>query len=469
MNAAGTQINTAAPLGPWQNESACGPGTQVTLTATQQGTANPSTVCQYDYRKLYEDINPWVMRAGLSAHTAFQLPNQWTGWAEGNFLQDSVSYKGDPPVFAGNAPTGIDFPRFSTSVNFAGTPPPAPGSFVLFLPVFVCPERTGCATAADHTLNPNNPFAAAGESARLVGRDVNRQRTDETRNRSYRVAGGLDGTIFGDVAVDIGATAMHTDLLEKDNNYAYIQHLLDVINDGTYNFLDPTKNSAAINKYVYPQVINNLSSDEAQVQATATVPVYKLDGGDLTVAGGGAITYEGINGPSENPDSNGPTQRYFTLNAFGTTGHRDVYAAFFEINAPIEDWVTLNVSGREDSYSTGQNAFVPKFGVNVKPLDNLTFKGTYSEGFRAPSFAEANALPTTGYVGNTSALFNNTYLAPYGCTTATFASCPVYIKNGSYGLTTVASPNLKPEHSRSYVFDVTYQPLDSLTLTTTYY
>ena len=100
----------------------------------------------------------------------------------------------------------------------------------------------------------------------------------------------------------------------------------------------------------------------------------------------------------------------------------------------------------------------------------LTLKGTYSEGFRIPNFAEANALPTTGYVSNTATLFNNTYLAQYGCSVATFSSaCPSYIRQGSYGLTTIASPNLKPEHSRSFVFDVTYQPWDELTLTTTYY
>ena len=471
MNAGGTQLDLNTPLGPWQKETQnCGPGTSVSLNAAQQAGQYPASVCSYDYRNLYGEINPMITRVGFSAHTAFQLPDEWTGWAEGNFMQDTVAYQGDPPRFYGNAPTGIYYPRFSTSANYTGTPPPAVGSEVLFLPVYVCPERTGCATAADHTLNPQNPFASLGEAARVDGTDVTRRNFDQTRDRTYRLAAGLDGTLFGNVTADIGVTAMHVDLHEHAENYVYIQHLLDLINDGTYNFIDPTKNSAAVNNYLYPPVLNNLTSDEAQVQATATVPVWKLDGGDLTVAGGGSIAYEAVNGPSENPDFNGPTDRYFTLNAFGTSGHRDVYSAFFEINAPIEDWVTLNVSGREDSYSTGQNAFVPKFGVNVKPWDGLTLKGTYSEGFRAPSFAEANALPTTGYVGNTSKLFNDAYLAQYGCSVATFSTaCPSYIRQGSYGLTTIASPNLKPEHSRSFVFDATYQPIDPLTLTVTYY
>ena len=37
-------------------------------------------------------------------------------------------------------------------------------------------------------------------------------------------------------------------------------------------------------------------------------------------------------------------------------------------------------------------------------------------------------MPTTGYVTNNAALFNDTYLRQYGCTVATFASCPTYIR-----------------------------------------
>ena len=143
------------------------------------------------------------------------------------------------------------------------TAPPAPGSEVLFLPVYVCPEHTGCARAADRTLNPQNPFAALGEAARIDGTDVTRRTFDETRDRTYRIAGNLTGTLFGDVTADLGVTAMHVDLHEDGKKYVYIQRLLDVINDGTYKFIDPTKNSAALNYYLYPEVLDNLNSDEA--------------------------------------------------------------------------------------------------------------------------------------------------------------------------------------------------------------
>ena len=464
------QITTGVAGSRWQAENSdCGPGTPVSLTVAQQGATYPTSECQYDYRKLFGVINPSLSRFGLSGHSAFTFSNTMEGWFEANFMQDEVGYYSNPSVIRGNAPTGIYYPRFSTSLNYAGASPPAPGSFLLFLPVYVCPERVNCATAADRTLNPNNPFAAAGEPAGIVGRDMTHRTFDETRDRTYRVAGGLSGTLIDDVKFTVNATAMHTDLYRLSRGYVYIQHLLDVINDGTYNFIHPSLNSQAVKNYLYPDNVSWASSDEAQVQATVQAPLYKLPGGDLTVVAGTSISYEAVNAPSANSDINGPTQRWDTLNAFGTVGSRDVYSGFFEISAPVLEEVVLNVSGRYDSYSTGQSAFTPKIGIWAKPFDSLTLKGTYSEGFRIPSFAESNALPTTGYVTNTAALFNDAYLAQYGCTVMTFATCPVYIKSGAYGLTSTANPHLKPENSRSWVFDVTYQPFDELTLTTTYY
>jgi iron complex outermembrane receptor protein len=498
------RITTPLAGSRWQNESGCAWGTPVNLTVTQQGAAAPPTVCNYDYYKHAGTIQPAVTRFGLTGHTAFALPAGIEGAVEANFMQDSVSY---PYYLAstlrGNAPAGIDFPPFSTSTNDQITH--AKGSLLLFLPAFVCPERTNCATAADRTPNPNNPFPATyttpvldpitglpvidpttglpevtthNQAAGIIGRDWYAPLPfNETRDRTYRVAANLNGSLLDDWKWNVGMTAMHIDLHQDDSGYAYIQHFLDVVNDGTFNFIDPTQNNKplaalngqTVNQYVFPHDITNMTSDEAEATVSVTAPIYKLPGGDLTVVVGGDVRYEAIDDPSANSDAGGPTQRYFVLNAFGTKGSRDVYSGYFEINAPILEELVLNVSGRYDSYSSGQSNFSPKIGVWAKPLDWITLKGTYSEGFRIPSFAEANALPTTGYVSNNKSLFNDAFLAQYGCSLATYTSCPAYVTQGSYGLTTIANTHLNPEKSRSWVLDVTVQPTDELTITTTYY
>ena len=46
------------------------------------------------------------------------------------------------------------------------------------------------------------------------------------------------------------------------------------------------------------------------------------------------------------------------------------------------------LSERYDSYSSFGDAWKPKFSIRYKPLDDLTLRASYSEGFRAPSVTE---------------------------------------------------------------------------------
>jgi len=429
----------------------------------------PAVMCNYDYTNLYGVITPNIERFGVSARVTANLGGGVEGYGELNFLQSLVDYTGFPATIYGTAPTGIVYPQFRTSGLQSATT--APGSVFLTLPIYVCPERVNCSTSPNRKLNPNNPFAANNQVARIFGRiqDPSLVTRNETRTRAYRAAFGFRGNLWENWSFDVSATAMHIDLRRRSNGYVYIQHLLDVIADGTYNFVNPLANSATVQNYLTPENVVNASSDQAQVQANINTTVAQLPGGPLQVGVGVSARYEGVDAPSGNPDYNGPTQRYFTLNAFGTKGSREIYSAYGEILAPIVKGVELNASGRYDKYSSGQKAFSPKVGVKFTPIRQVVLRGTWSKGFRIPSFGEANALPTTGYVSNNSSLFNNAYLAQYGCTVATFSSCPVYIRSGSYGQTTLASPNLKPEKSRSFTAGILVEPIHGVSFGVDYY
>jgi len=483
-----TGVLTAVPGSRYQAAQAGCPGGGVSrAVSSAELTANPAapdSICTYDEQALWGQITPDIDRWGGTVHAAFDLPNEVSAYFEANFLQTTSSYYDIiPPQWSANAPTGINYPQFSTSQQ-AGTLPFAAGSFLLNLPVWVCSERVHCGdpsisgNAADSILNPNNPYASQGYVARILGIDRSLSAPfNSTRDRSYRLAGGANGTFGNGWDWDISATAMHTDLQRLADGYIYIQHMLDVIADGTYNFADPSQaaavpwaqDPAAVHNYLAPADITDATSDLMQVQGTVNIPLFQLPGGQSTLAVGASWMYEAVDAPSENDDINGPTQRYFRLNAFGTAGNRREQALFFEYDAPVFDTVDVNLSGRYDDYSTGQSHFSPKIGVRWKPLDLITLRSTYSEGFRIPSFGEANALPTTGYVTNNSGLFNDTYLSQYGCTVATFSSCPTYIRQGSYGLTTLASPNLKPEESKSWTAGFILQPLENLSIAVDYY
>ncbi|RYD28300.1 MAG: TonB-dependent receptor, partial [Lysobacteraceae bacterium] len=450
----------------------CLNGTAYNPTAAQLASAAnvtaPTTVCQVDNTNKYDMVTPNNERFGGSARFTAKVGDNSEAYLMVNFQQSSSNYTGRPAAIRGNAPAGILFPQFSTSQ--AATPALAAGSNILALPVYVCAARVNC-TAANGTLNPNNPFAAQNQVARLVGALPDTVTQNATRSRVYRAAFGMKGTVLDDIDYDFNATAMHTDLRIKTNGYVYIQHLLDVIADGSYNFVNPGLNTQAVRDYLSPENITDTTSDLYQAQLTLQKSLATLPGGDLRLAVGGSIFYEAVDAPSANDDYNGPTQRYFTLNAFGTKGNRTVTSAFAEINAPILSVLTLNGSGRYDHYSTGQSNFSPKVGAIFTPVKEVTVRGTYSRGFRIPSFGEANALPTTGYVTQSVNAIPNAFLAQYGagCSQATPNGCPGYITAYSIGQTTLASPNLKPEKSRSFTGGVKFDPVRNVSFTVDYY
>src|SRR5690606_2956210 len=131
----------------------------------------------------------------------------------------------------------------------------------------------------------------------------------------------------------------------------------------------------------------------------------------------------------------------------------------FEIDAPVIDMLELSFSGRYDKYSTGQDAFSPKVGAKLKPIPEVAIRGTWSKGFRIPSFNEAFGLPTTGYITQV-----------VNCANAQ-AFCDAHDNNAyatgqySVGLTQVGNPNLDPERSTAFTAGVIIEPIRNVSLT----
>lgn len=461
--------NTTAQ-GRYQLVGNCYRGTPYNLTAADLAgdPRAPTTVCQEDLTQNYGVISPTIERYGFSGRFTADVGGRAEVYAEFNFIQSISQFSGGPAQIYARANAGIDFPQFSTRSSGGAL---AAGSGPLTLPIFVCPERANCATSPNRRLNPNNPFAAQGQLAQAIGRLQDVQEFNETRNRAFRGAFGIKGTIGERWNWNLQATGMLNDLRTLNRGYVYIQNLLNVVADGSYNFVNPALNTQATRDYISPDQIINSTSELYQVDGSISGRLFDLPGGPLNVAVGGAWRYEAIDAPSQNPDTNGPTQRYFVLNAFGARGNRDVVAGYYEINAPIFDQLTVNHSGRYDSYSSGQSAYSPKVGVKITPWKPLTLRATWSRGFRIPSFGEANALPTTGFVSVNSGTFPNSYLQQFGngCSQATFTACTTYIRQATYGLTTLATPNLGPERSRSITAGVVFQPIRDWSISVDYY
>ena len=435
----------------------------VTLTNAQRAiNANgiatwAAQQCQQDTRNQFQTLQPAQTRYGATLRMTVDIGDSAQAYATASYYDvDSLTQT-----------TPLPF-------NNQTTPPTVVLLNPVVLPQYVCAAgvgtiaangvntSTGC-TAANGRLNPNNPIAAFGGSVILRAR-YDRPFVLESDARSLRGAAGISGG-FGDnwtYAADFTISNVRLDIIQ--NGLLIPQRIADVVAQGTYNFVDQSQNSQAIRDYISPENFTTSNSDLWQVQATIGKSLFELPGGPFQVAVGASYRHESIDNPSANPDNIAhPYDRYYTANAVGAVGSRNVKSAFYEIGAPVFDMLEFNASGRYDSYSSGQSNFSPKFGVKFKPVRELALRGTYSRGFRIPSFNEAFGLPTTGY--NTSTI---------NC--ATFANFCTAHNNNAYatapyalGTTNIGNAALAPEKSRSITAGAVFEPVRNVSFTVDYW
>jgi len=426
----------------------------VTITANQSATS-PLNTCEVNFQGQYIMLQPEIERKGISMRFTANLGDSSQFYAMANW------YKTD--TFASFTPLG-----------FNGTPPPPnPAIFPaanVILPVYTCAAglgtRNGLGTGCDSTngsLNPYNPYAASGRTAQLLLRSPY-GRTVDTSSRALRGVLGLEGSFGDDWGYTANFTTSEVGLNRTESNYPIPQRVWDVAANGTFNFENPYANSKEVWDYVAPPSSEYSPSRLWQLQGTVSKSLLDLPGGALQAAVGLAYREESIDAPSANPaNPSAPYTRYYSINAVGTSGSRSVKSGFFEVSAPVIKQLEFDLSGRYDDYSTGQSNFSPKFGFKFTPIEQVALRGTFSEGFRIPSFNEAFGLPTTGYVNRTVDCANaGNFCADHG--NNAYATGPY-----SLGLTQTGNPTLDPEKSKSFTLGLVLEPIRNLSFTIDYW
>jgi iron complex outermembrane recepter protein len=155
--------------------------------------------------------------------------------------------------------------------------------------------------------------------------------------------------------------------------------------------------------------------------------------------------------------------------ALPTAGGFDVDEAFVELRLPLlrdePFFHRLEVTGaaRFSDYSTSGSTTTFKAAVNWQPVEDLLFRGSWAEGFRAPSIGELFGTPSR---------FDQEVVDP--CS-AVGGAIPAAVRtnciaqgvpaNGSYvqanpqlPVVTGGNPALEPETSESWVFGAVYSP-----------
>lgn len=148
-----------------------------------------------------------------------------------------------------------------------------------------------------------------------------------------------------------------------------------------------------------PELQNFLFQTEHNSGRTRTVSyaanlaglAFTLPAGDLGFAVG--YEYRKENGAFQ-PDALAATAGSTNLASNPTSGGYNVDELYLELNVPVladlpfAKELTINAATRYSDYDTFGDTLNSKAGFKWKPIDSLMFRGTWAEGFRAPTIAD---------------------------------------------------------------------------------
>jgi iron complex outermembrane receptor protein len=229
--------------------------------------------------------------------------------------------------------------------------------------------------------------------------------------------------------------------------------LVSDVANGTYNFIDPSENTPAIRSALAPDLIKVSTTDEDSWDMRASHDLFALPGGEAQLG----LSLEARHEATFDPDLN-PSLDAQGLGIAHTIGNRNIYSASAEVGLPILPTLEADVSGRFDHYSDFGDTFNPKVGMKWTPIPQVAFRGTYSTGFRAPSFSENGSSESEGFVAvNAQSFASAAFLAAHG--NDNYVTAPY-----GFGLISLPNQDIKPETARNYTAGTILTPFSDIDL-----
>ena len=429
INFATKDVGLSQPLRP------CGP-----LSVQKNDGGN--IYCEQN-QALYFDDQPYESRFGVYARASFYPNARTTAYLDASFFQNDVAAHGAPAQIQNGTPNNTNN---------------------ITLPAYLLNGK----------LNPNDPFATVANKCAPTGTEgitpcddafINYAFGDIPSNSYYnnhvmRGVAGLQGSLW-DWDYDAAVVAAHSWLGSTLTGLLNYNQLLSDVADGTYNFVDPSANSQATRAALSPPANKMSTTDLDQAVLRATRDLWALPGGPLAVGWGVEGRYEATYDPDLNPNL-----AYQGLGVAHTIGHHTVFSLFGEAVAPVLPSLEADFSGRYDHYSDFGGSFSPKAGAKWTPIDQFSLRGTYSEGFRAPSFAENGSSSSEGFITFTPPC---SFIDEHGGKNCQGGD--KYVQPYALALLATANPAVKPETSRSFTLGSVVKPLSdsSLVVSLDYY
>ncbi|MGE0030033.1 MAG: TonB-dependent receptor [Steroidobacteraceae bacterium] len=293
--------------------------------------------------------------------------------------------------------------------------------------------------------HPNNPFATVNTMGVSRFRTVDagsRQWDIETDNLSALV--GLRGSI-GDWDWEIAGQRGRSESKQTgDRSMGWVRTdlLQQQIDSGAYNPFGGFVNPQDVIDQITTSLVRQGKSDLTAFDATVTGSLFDMPAGPVRMAVGAEYREESV---SDIPDDQFQRGLIFGTESVSAEADRDITSFFVEFSVPVLENLEVQLAGRYDDYSDFGDTTNPKVGVRWAVTDSFALRGSWAEGFRAPSLAQVGLGPS-----QESQFFQDTFL----CADQGVSPCPVL----DYTIVFSGNPDLSPETSESYNFGFVWQP-----------
>jgi iron complex outermembrane receptor protein len=220
------------------------------------------------------------------------------------------------------------------------------------------------------------------------------------------------------------------------------------------------------------------------VSANVTGGIFELPGGTAAIAIG--VEHRNQSGRFD-PDPIVAAGLGSDIPALPTRGKYNVDEAYAELRLPLLSDTSffhrleLTGAARYSDYSTSGSETVFSAGANWEPIENLLFRGSWAQGFRAPSIGELFGTPSRFdqevsdpcSQGSTATQnFNNNTTVRTNCIAQGVPANGSYTQlNAQLSVLTGGNPDLEPETSESWVAGVVWRPsfFDRMSIEASYF
>jgi iron complex outermembrane receptor protein len=240
--------------------------------------------------------------------------------------------------------------------------------------------------------HPNNPFGQDIDIGRYRTVDAGARRWD-IESDTMRVVAGLRGVVNDwdwEMSAQRGRSES-TQTGDRSQGWVRTDYLQAEIDAGNYNPFGGTINPQDVVDRITTSLVRQGKSSITAYDASISGHAFTIADRDIMMAAGAEYREESV---SDVPDEQFQRGLIFGTEAVSAFGSRDQHAAYVEFSIPVADNFELQLAGRYDSYSDFGSTTNPKIAFQWGISDEVTARGSWSTGFRAPSLAQIGLGPS---------------------------------------------------------------------------